>query len=195
MDINDEKNIDPIQEIIRLAHDVIDFSQWNFQESFRSVNAGIMIYNSLHCRVNITWGGWDSAGGNSISIHYGRVHAPNEESKMLWNGEECYAWHEIELPMHFLDGELPAKAIEIEYSHRLLNKYYEESYRKKFYRRQPEWLMNMHMEVWDHYGERFFELFDLRRPDLWEQYRKFLKEFYDIKGRIPFIKPPMDKVC
>jgi hypothetical protein len=74
-------------------------------------------------------------------------------------------------------------------------KYYDEDYRKKFHRRQPEWLLKMHMEVWDHYGKRFFKLFDLRRPDLWEQYSGFLKEFYDIKGRPSFIKPAMDKVC
>jgi len=51
------------------------------------------------------------------------------------------------------------------------------------------------MEIWEHYGKRLFELFDLRQPNLWEQYRGFLKEFYDIKGRISFIKPAMDKVC
>ena len=54
--------------------------------------------------------------------------------------------------------------------------------------------MKMHMEVWEHYGKKLFELFDLRQPNLWEQYRGFLKELYDIKGRVSFIKPPMDKV-
>ena len=53
----------------------------------------------------------------------------------------------------------------------------------------------MHMEVWDCYGENFFELFDLRHPDRWVQYREFLKEFYNIKGRVSFIDPPQDQVC
>ena len=114
---------------------------------------------------------------------------------MNWNGEECYAWHEFEYPLHFLDGRSPMDASTMEFSHPLMNKYYEEEISQEFHRRQPEWLMIMHKEVWDHYGKRFFELFDLRRPDLWEQYRGFLKEFYDIKGRIPYIKPSMDKVC
>jgi hypothetical protein len=53
----------------------------------------------------------------------------------------------------------------------------------------------MHKAIWQYYGKRLFELFDLRQPDLWQEYREFLKEVYDIKGRNPAIKPPMDKVC
>jgi hypothetical protein len=145
--------------------------------------------------MSIVWGGWDSQGGNSISIYYGRLHAPDESVKMLWNGEECHAWHRFEHALHFLDGRSPIEAAKMGYSTPLIDKYYKEEYRKKFYRRQPEWLMQMHMEVWEHYGKRIFELFDLRQPDLWEQYRGFLKGFYDVKGRPPFIKPTMDTVC
>jgi hypothetical protein len=114
---------------------------------------------------------------------------------MIWNDEECHAWHGFEHALHFLDGRSPADAAKMNYSTPLTSKYYEEEISQNFHRRQPEWLMQMHMEVWGHYGKIFFELFDLRKPNLWEQYRKFLKEFYDIKGRPPFIKPAMDKVC
>ena len=31
--------------------------------------------------------------------------------------------------------------------------------------------------IWEHYEQRFFELFDLRRPDLWDDYIGFLKEY------------------
>jgi hypothetical protein len=53
----------------------------------------------------------------------------------------------------------------------------------------------MHATILDQYGKRLFELFDVTRNDLWMEYRQFLKEFYDIKGRSSFIKPPLDKVC
>lgn len=64
-----------------------------------------------------------------------------------------------------------------------------------FPHRQPEWLIEMHGEVCRHYGERLFRVFDLRLSELREQYRAFLKAFYDIAGNPYFIKPPMDKVC
>jgi hypothetical protein len=80
-------------------------------------------------------------------------------------------------------------------AHSLTDPFYEIEFRQKFRRRQPEWLAQMNTVVWQHYGKRFFNLFDLRQPQLWEQYRKFLKEMYDIKGRSPNIKPPLDKVC
>jgi hypothetical protein len=195
MNNDNERNVNPIQEMLRLTQGFPDLNTWGFKESYRSVESRVLIYDSEWCRMSITWGGWDYLGGNSISIHYGRLHAPNESSKMNWNGEECYAWHEFECPLHFLDGRSPADATKMEFSHPLTNKYYEEEYRQKYHRRQPEWLMRMHTEVWGHYGRKLFELFDLRQPNLWEQYRGFLKEFYDIKGRIPFIKPAMDKVC
>lgn len=195
MSNDDERNVDPIIEMLRLAQGFLDLDTWGFKESYHSVESGVLIYDSEWCRIDITWGGWDYLDGNSISIHYGRLHAPNESAKMYWNGEECHAWHRFEHPLHFLDGRSPADAAKMNYSTPLTNKYYEEEYLNKFPRRQPEWLMRMHAEVWGHYGRKLFELFDLRRPDLWEQYRGFLKEFYDIKGRIPSIKPSMDKIC
>ncbi len=134
-------------------------------------------------------------GGNSISICYGRLHAPNESATMIWNGEECYAWHKLKPAIHFLDGRSPLETSKAGSSHSLTDKYYEDEYRKQFHKRQPEWLMKMHMGIWQHYDKIFFELFDLRRPDLWEQYRRFLREFSDIKGRRRSNCPPRDMVC
>ena len=114
---------------------------------------------------------------------------------MIWNGEECYCWHGFEHALHFLDGRAPADAAKLNYSHPITDPFYEAEFRQKFHRRQPEWLVQMHATIWQHYGKQLFELFDLRQPVLWEQFRQFLKEFYDIKGRSPAIKPSLDKVC
>jgi hypothetical protein len=193
----DERSIDPIEEMSRIARGFLDLSSWGFNESYRSAKSGNLIYDSEWCRVNLVWGGWDPLGGNSISIHYGRLHAPNEEAKMTWNGEEYHCWHRFELPLHFLDGQTPEYASKTMYTHSLIKQYEESELGRSFNakRLQPEWLAQMHVTVWRHYGKRLFELFDLRRPDLWEKYRQFLKDVYDIKGRSPRIKPPLDKVC
>jgi hypothetical protein len=191
----DERNVDPIKEMIRLVQDLSNLDAWGFKESYRSVKDPQLIYDSEWCRIALVWGGWDYGSGNSISMYYGRLHAPNESATMFWNDEECHAWHDFDLALHLLDGRSPAKAAKMKDSPPLTSKCFKEKNRQKFNRRQPEWLMTMHMEIWEHYGKSFFELFDLRRPDLWERYRQFLKEFYDIEGRSSFIKPSFDKVC
>jgi hypothetical protein len=191
----DERNVDPIQEMTQLAESFLNLTHWDFKESFHSKNSGDLIYDSPQCRVNLVWGGWDATDGNTISIYYGRLHAPNEKRTMIWNGDECHCWHRVEHALHFLDGTTPVDAAKLNYSHPIRAPFYEEEFLQSFRRRQPEWLVKMHAAIWDQYSKRLFELFDLRRPDLWEDYRQFLKEFYDIKGRSSFIKPPLDQVC
>ena len=191
----DERNVDPIQEMLRLVQIFSDLEVWGFKESYRSVKNPELIFDSEWCRIALVWGGWDYGRGNSISIHYGRLHAPDESATMIWNGKECHAWHKLKPALLFLDGHSPKKAAKMKFSPPWTKKYFEKKFLEKYDRRQPEWLMTMHTEVWERYGKEFFELFDLRRPDLWESYRQFLKEFYDIKGRSSFIDPPMDKVC
>lgn len=192
---DDERNVDPIQEMSRLIQDSSKLSTWGFKESYRSVEHKRLIFDSEWCRIKFVWGGWDYGTGNSMSIYYGRLHAPNESVTMTWDGEDSHAWHRFEHVIHFLDGRSPTEAAKMKMPPPATSKYYDDEFSQKFKRHQPEWLMQMHMEVWEHYGKRLFELFDLRQPNLWEQYQQFLKEFYDIKGRPSFIKPSMDKVC
>ena len=195
METVDERNIDPISEMKRITQNLMVLDSWMFKESYSSSNPGKIIYNSEWCRISLIWGGWDYTTGNSIHIYYGRLHAPNEGTTMNWEREECYCWHDFDYALHFLDGSTPAHAVTLNYSPPIINPFYEEDFRKQFHRRQPEWLAQMHATIWQHYGKRFFELFDLRQPELWQKYRQFLKEVYDIEGRIPAIKPSLDKVC
>jgi hypothetical protein len=195
METTDEKKIDPIREMKRIAQGIMILDSWGFKESYISARLGRIIYNSEFCRLSLVWGGWDYGGGNSIHIYYGRLHAPSEMATMSWNGEECHCWHDIDYALHFLDKRTPGDAAALSYSHPLMNSFYDEEFRKNYDRRQPEWLAKMHLAIWQFYGKRLFELFDLRQPDLWQQYRQFLKGVYDIEGRIPAIKPSLDKVC
>jgi hypothetical protein len=191
----DERDVDPIQEMTRIAQSFLDLPSRGFKESYRSSKSGKLIYDSEWCRISLIWGGWDYLGGNSIHIRYGRLHAPDEKATMIWNGEECRCWHDFDYALHFLDGRTPADAAKLNYSHSITQPFYEAEFREKFDRRQPEWLAHMHVTIWQQYGKQLFELFDLQRSDLWQQYRQFLKEVYDIVGRSPAIKPSSDKVC
>lgn len=195
MDTADDRNVDPIQEIAKLAENFLDLDRWNFRESYRSSTTGDLIYDSNLCRVNLVWGGWDPRDGNTISIFYGRLHAPNELATMIWHGEDSYCWHRVEHILHFLDGRTPSDAAKLNFSHSVTKPFYEDEFRQSFRWRQPEWLIRMHSTIWEHYNERLFEFFDLHQSNSWAQYRQFLKEFYDIKGRSSAIKPSLDKVC
>lgn len=194
MNMFDERKINPIQEMTRIAEIFLELPAWGFKESYYSSKPAKLIYDAEWCRISLIWGGWDY-GGNSIHIRYGRLHAPSEKITMTWNGDECRCWHDFDNALHFLDQKTPADAAKMDYFHPITAPFYDEGFQEKFKRRQPEWLAQMHTAIWRHYGNRFFGLFDLRRPDLWEKYRQFLKEVYDIKGRSPRIKPPLDKVC
>jgi hypothetical protein len=195
MSTNNERNLDPIQEMTRIAQSFLNLGSWGFQESYRSARPGNLIYDSEWCRVNLIWGGWDYAGGNSINIRYGRLHAPNENSMLIWKGEECHCWHRFEYALHFLDGRTPIDAAKLDFSHSITDPFYESEIREEYRHRQPEWLARMHAAVWEQYGKHLFGLFDLRRPEAWEKYQQFLKGVYDVKGRTPHIQPPLDKVC
>ncbi len=191
----EEKDIDPIKEMRRIAQDLLDTSSWGFKETYQSVESQELIFDSQFCRINLIWGGWEQSGGNSMYIRYGRLHAAERQRTMLWQGEECHCWHDIDHPLNLLDGKLPADVVQRFASHPVTDPFYEKEVRLQFQRRQPEWLAAMHLAIWKHYGNRFFEIFDLRRPDLWEKYQLFLKEFYDLKGRRPDTVPSLDKVC
>jgi hypothetical protein len=190
----DDRNINPITEMMRIAQDILRFELRGFKETYRSEKSPQLIYDSVWCRISLVWGGWDYGSGNTMHIYYGRLHAPNEKETMLWNGEKCHCWHGIEQALHFLDGRTPADTAELDYSHPVTDSFYEEENEQK-YESQPEWMAHMHVAVWEHYGDRMFGLFDLRQPDLWKQYQQFLKDVYDIKGRIDSIQPPLDRVC
>jgi hypothetical protein len=195
---------DPCLEIERLTQEFLDLKRWGFRESFCSTTPkqySTIIYDSEWCRIRVSWEIWDYLTGNSMHVDYGRLHASNTEGTIIYHGEKCHCWHGLTSDhiLDFLDGLSPREAVENMKTQwpRIMERFYQtDVYRSlEGKRREPELTMRMHAFVWEKYGQRLFELFDLQRSDLWEKYRQFLKEYSDLKGRNPDIKPSRDKVC
>lgn len=199
MNIPDNERIeDPLSEMNRLAQTYLNLEHWGFKESarFHSTSPKI-IYESEFCRLNFFWEGWDYGLGYSMGILYGRLHAPDDEISIVWQGRECHCWHHIEPALHFLDGTNPQDAAKMYYRSHVIHRFrlseLGKSLAEKHY--QPEWLIRAHSAVWEHYGQRLFELFDLRRPKIWEKYQVFIRDVFKIKGLKQYIKPPQDQIC
>jgi hypothetical protein len=198
MNIPDEERVEDTCEFMaNLAMSILPLGRWGFKEDYRSIKDEILIFNSQWCRIKFVWGGWDVNGGNTISMYYGRLHAPSDKVIMRWDGEECHCWHREELALHFLDKSTPEDAAKSIYTHKIIKDYRHSEIGQSLSgnRRQPEWLLRMHTNIWAEYAPRLFDVFDLHRSELWEQYRMFLREVHDNTGRSPVIKPALDKVC
>jgi hypothetical protein len=198
-----ERIEDPLSYMEKLADSILPLKEFGFNTSARFVLATTnptVVYDSEWCRIAFNWERWEVYRGNSIDVTYGRLHAPDGSATMKWKGEECYCWSSkmgVRPVLDFLDGLTPHESFNKKGLPRIIEETRQTDWFKNMAekRRGPELTLRIEAKVWSHYGVRLFELFDLRRPDLWEQYRKFLKEYYDIKGRSPYIKPPLDQVC
>jgi hypothetical protein len=193
-----------LENLIQLLERLLDFRRWNFQQTYTHITASlptIVIYDSEWCRVKFAVGGGDRYGGDEMLVFYGRLHAPNDANVMNWNGEECFCWHQVFDALNFLDGLSPQEAVDqlrVKSEWPRVAEQFKKSKLAKALSGQNhlEWVTRMEAAIWEHYGQRLFELFDLRRHGLWEQYTLFIHEYHRIKGT-PVIQgfPSRDKIC
>jgi len=196
------------QNLIELLEHTLDFKRWMFRQTYAASNAANLpsiIYDSEFCRVKFVLESGDQYRGFSytLSVYYSRQHAPNDNYLMLWNGEECHCWHQVYDALNFLDGLSPQEAVDQLQLHHQWPKA-AEPFRELILSNSsepyfhPEQMAKMHAKIWDYYGQRLFEIFDLRQPKLWEQYVQYIKAYQKIKGIriIPgYSAPSIDKIC
>jgi hypothetical protein len=170
--------------VLQLAHEYLPLDDFGFRVSHKD-EYHTVILDSEWCRVRF-FADWESDyPGQSIEyylrISYGRLHAPNDGRLMEWSGEICKPW--IILPffytLEFLKDFFRLQNPEIHFA----------SFIQSSKKNKLKSLDNIRQrlafesEIWKHYVPELFYLFDLRRPELWEQYCAWLKARYVAEGR------------
>ena len=187
--------------LLRLIEENLEIKRWNFRLTFtkfiepRNIK---IIYDSEWCRIKFMFSRMHYPETDEILVEYGRLHAPNEESLIPWNGDMCRCWHNILDPLRFLDGLTPSEAYEQAIVDNQLPsavRYFRDSQRGQELLKEypPKSAIALQSTLWKTYEKKFFELFDLRRPYLWEEYRDFLKAYYKLLG-LKSRRPP-ENVC
>lgn len=183
-------------ELTELLEKYLDFDRWGFSQSYISPKYyPTIIYDSEFCRIKFSLRSGDRYGPDELSVYYGRLHAKSNDSFLIFNGEKCWCWHWDYYFLPFLDGVSPQEKAKSYAPSPVL-----EQYRKSELAQQlssgPAWGIGIQAAIWNHYGQRLFDLFDLRKPELWELYNDFIRELYTIKKKISSIGyPPQDKIC
>ena len=192
------------EKLTRLLESILDFKRWGFRQSYAFISPKSLpyvIYSSEWCRVRFSLNGGDQYHGNELAVRYGRLHAPDNEAVLIWNGEKCRCWHLVYDALDFLDGLSPQEAVDQLHKQPspVVEQFRQSELGKKLhFDHLPEWATREEAAIWEHYGQRLFDLFDLRRPELWEEYTRFIKEYYkilDIKPGPGSPYPPRYKVC
>jgi hypothetical protein len=169
----------------------LEFARWGFHLSHidyaKSLGSTTAIYDSDKCRVRFDLGNIGRLPEeDELHVQYGRRHAPNDNSVMVWRGERCRCWHySVPAPVLFVEGNSPRdifahrkKEGDYPYPHVLAAKNESEQDREFRNLYPPASVVWREVLIWQHCGHRLFDLFDLRRPELWEDYQKFIHEYY-----------------
>jgi hypothetical protein len=173
-----------INNLARLITKSLPLQKWNFEESVRTDLA--IIFNSPWCRIKFYIERRRSSN-DAVLTYYGRLHALDEALIMKWNGEDCYCWHgykDLHVVLKFLDGLSPQEAYKtFSVRHHLFSNYFNSNLAIDANEETGERSIMWHSVIWENYGLKFFQLFDLRRPDLWKQYLAYLKEYYELHDK------------
>ena len=154
----------------------MDLERWGFVQTYSSIDKEnlpfIVIYDSQQCRVRFEYYKPDYGGVShefrEVQILYGRLHTKSDskigaiymENKIIKN------WHSIyHYIIKFLDGMPPEDVM----------------YATKYHSPMLQELENLgtieqHNKIWEYYGKRFFDLFDVRNPELWKKYVIYCNE-------------------
>jgi hypothetical protein len=172
-------------ELIQLVENYQPMKDWGFTLSTKQEGdpESWLVYTSQWCKIKIHHRRdfHQQMREDSLTIYYGRIHALDDSPTMEHEGQMYFCWFSPdELAYSFLDGKSPEEAFKSRFDTpqflRDLFARAKES-ENKVPRLPGESHLRFQKAIWDQYGLRFFELLDIRRPDLWDGYINFLKEY------------------
>ena len=193
----------------------LDFPRWGFTLSgkayFKRSASTTLIYDSERCRVRFDLSNIGRLPQeDELYVSYGRLHAPDDRMETVWRGEKCRCWHHsIFEPVLFLEGYTPEQILDYRRKEGewplppvLAERERSEQGREFREKYPPAGVISREALIWETYGNRFFDLFDLRKPDLWEAYQTFVRQYYAEYERLFPPRPiggdqplPRDKIC
>ena len=188
-----------LQILADLVATYAPLAKWGFQPSAQFSGTSrnplaYLIYNSETCRVKFSFDYSAKGRKLDVEISSGRLHAPDNKSVMTWQGEECYCWHSLDLVLRFLDRMSPQQAAAQDREPQGVQKFLELGLPLNEIP-QPEWFIRLHATIWEYYASQFFQLFDLKHLESWNQFTKFVSDYYDIRGRHIAFTPSLDRIC
>jgi len=176
-------------ELRPLLERFLDFERWGFQPVFSGEilipgygTCHALVYQSECCKVRFLVSADISIP--DISSEYGRLHVPVDRNTILWNGEKCICWHSKLLAAQFLEG-IPSSDARKMLVPPVIKKLAEEQRKNNWSR--AEYTARYDAAIWGQYGQRFFDLYDVRQTTLWNSYLAYCQEYYGESFR--FDKP------
>jgi hypothetical protein len=187
-----------LQESYEILSKHLSFENFGFKQSYiQPEKYPTFIYDSEWCRVKFMF---DGSGDQHdpkmhLQVYYGRLHAPSNKTFMVLNNERHWCWHKADFALNFLDGLSPQEAIKVKHYPRVIAHYRESDIAAELSKlSQAEWMVGMTSEIWRHYGQELFEIFDLRYSDQWVQYNSFVNAVYEIDQPNSYGTPPYNNI-
>ena len=184
-------------ELIELIDRFLPLHQWNFSmtahyvyysnkwnsvlsaQNYSGLGYPIVFYDSETCRIKIEYLWNPREYERSINIKYGSIEVPDTaKTALIFTNQESYHlyWHSMHLPLYFLDGVLPQEARNTKQPQLMLE--LEQSDWGKEIKSELEKELLLHANIWETYGQRFFDIFDVHNEDLWDRYSTFVSAYW-----------------
>jgi hypothetical protein len=164
------------------AHYIYYSNNWNSilsAQNYYGLGYPIVFYNSEKCRIKVEYLWSSREYERSIKVKYGSLEVPDTaRTALTYTNQESdhLHWHNVHLPLYFLDGLLPQEAKNTKHP-RLITEF-EQSDLAKSIKSEPEKDILLHATIWEAYGQRLFDIFDATNKDLWKRYSVFVSEYW-----------------
>ena len=187
---NPQKNLKIFLDYIK---NNLPLEKWGFS-NFSEVPNGY-IFDSKTCRVKFELSLFNYYPLHETIIYYGRLHAPDNENHINWNGEKCLCWHKnIWVAIPFIEG---VSAQQLANDSQGETWQYFVNILKVDYPHTDylEYPLRLHAKIWEHYGGKLFSIFDLSNLEVWEEFSKYSAVYTENVNRELNVTRDVEMIC